>query len=108
MITGNSQRKQFGVRSILRDYDHIVESELATYINTGSIPVGSDVIAVAASELQDNDETHVNNVNFYYKTNPELTEHLQERERLADAVRANMQGQVDSQPPSKALVLIDE
>ena len=108
MVAGNSQRKMFGVRPVLRDYDHVVESELATYVNAGSIPQGSDVIAMSPNELPQ-EQARPSGVNFYYKINPELMEHLEMRERQAAAARAAVQEQADLQPdqPSKELVPID-
>jgi len=107
MVVGNSQRKQFGVRPILRDYDHMIESELATYVNAGSIPLGSEVVALSPSELPE-EQILSSSVNFYYKINPELAEIIEIRERQAADARAAAQQQADLQPdepePSKDLV----
>jgi ATP-dependent Clp protease ATP-binding subunit ClpA len=87
MVTGNTQRRQLGVRPILRDYDHMIESKLATLMNTESIPLGSDVVAMSSTELQHVEEARKGDVNFYYKNNPELVEYLEklalEREQKA-------------------------
>lgn len=83
LVSSNEKRRQFGARPILRGYDHIVESKLATYLSAGSIPEGSRVYAVAADETDDNPSS----VDFYYEPDYELQRNLKE---IEERVRREM------------------
>jgi ATP-dependent Clp protease ATP-binding subunit ClpA len=69
LVTNNEERHQFGARPILRDYDRLVESDLAKHVNSGSIPAGSTVYAILSDE---SDDRNPNKVQFYYEKNADL------------------------------------
>lgn len=83
MVTQNADRFQFGARPILRQYDHKIESLLATHLNTGTIPEGSRVYAVAPNDLPPEVAHETEDVLFLYEPDERLHDELAQRRAAA-------------------------
>lgn len=78
LVTRSEERRQFGARPILREFDHVVESLLATHVNSGSIPVGSQVYAVVNDNAESSETSE--KITFYYKGDEFLQGYMMARE----------------------------
>ncbi|HET8884067.1 MAG TPA: AAA family ATPase [Candidatus Saccharimonadales bacterium] len=84
MVTSTDERHEFGPRPILRKFERIVESDLSMRVRMGSIPEASHVYVDMADEVVDLNSEDSEKIQFYYKTDSQLQEFLENSRRVVE------------------------
>lgn len=105
IVTSNEDRRQFGARPILREYDHMIESMLAQQLGSGGIPEGSRVFALANKDISPQHRPQSGSVHFYYQSDERLQEEVLRKRTSAEGREA-----AEAEPelsPSTVLAVIE-